>query len=779
MQLLETEQQILLEQTLERFIQEFYSLQQRKLIVGSADGFSREHWAFFCEMGLLGLPFKEDSGGLGGSLADVAAVMRMLGKGLVVEPYVQCVLMAGKLLNQSTSAAPRDRWLPSLINGEALFGIAHTERHIRFGKGDIRSSVIRKGDGWSLSGRKMLVPIAHALDIFLVSAFDDDDVLRICVVPARSRGIDFRCYHTVDGHTFGDVDFDRVELSSDAILEFDDVKHALATTFTYANAALCSEAVGCMHALFDMTLEYAKIRKQFGRAIGNFQVIKHRLVDCYTYCEQARNMALLTMHDENPSWPVNIAAAKAFICERAIAVGHESIQIHGGMGLTDELAVSHYHKRIVAITTLLGDISHQHTDFIEKSDFIHVGAHSTALDFERLLSDDERDFRRIVLDFLRESLTPEIRQAVRRQTCSYPEKDIAIKWHNSLNSRGWLAAHWPKKYRGTGWTSVEHFLYEYEAAVAGAPELVPMGFRYVGPVIARFGTEEQRSFFLPKMLSGEHYWAQGFSEPEAGSDLAALRTTAIRDGDSYIVNGSKMWTTHAHYANWLFCIVRTSKSDKPQDGISFLLIDMSSPGVKVKPIALLTSDHEVNQVFLDNVRVPITNRIGEEGRGWEYTKFLLEFERGGAVFCGRMRAEFNLVKDLLSKIGLELQRDSLLARKLTALEHRLMALEITEFKNAKSESSGNSPGIAGSMTKLLGSELQKDITEIGIQIAGYAGLEFEMTKPSHGKQAPSLNSIDLELTVMARYLNMRVSSIYGGSSEIQREILGKHILALK
>jgi acyl-CoA dehydrogenase len=306
-----------------------------------------------------------------------------------------------------------------------------------------------------------------------------------------------------------------------------------------------------------------------------------------------------------------------------------------------------------------------------------------------------------------------------------------------------------------------------------------MGLRYVGPVIAEFGTEWQKSYFLPKILTSEHYWAQGFSEPGAGSDLVALKTTAVLEDDYYVVNGTKMWTTHAHYANWLFCIARTEKTEKPQQGISFLLIDMSSPGVSVHPIPLLAVDREVNQVFLDNVRVPVSNLVGEAGCGWEYTKFLLEFERGGGVFCGRMRHEFNLVKELIHETDPALWNDRVFAHRMAEIEFRLMALELLELKQSTAVQAGRAPGVGGSISKLLATELQKDITEAGMHIAGLAGLEMESRRPLPDPETIGFKGIDLELVAVPRYLNMRAASIYGGSNEIQREIIAKHVLGLR
>jgi len=774
-QLSSTEQQQLVEESLARFLRDSYSLPQRAIILQNKLGFSREHWKFFADLGLLALPFREESGGLGGSLADVASVMRMLGKGLVVEPYLSCVLVGGKLLEQSSDATQRARWLSPLVNGELIIGLAHHERGQRRG-GIETTRLTRSASEWRLDGAKFLVNTPRALDAMLVTARDENGDLRLAIVSADAQGMTTRTYRTVDGRHAGELTFENVRVSE--LLQLVDTQASLDHVFNGASVAVCAEALGCMQALLDTTVEYVKTRKQFGRVIGTFQTLKHRLVDCFGHCEQAESLVRLATYEDAEDWPANVMAAQAFISKYGVAVGHEAIQMHGGMGLTDELCVSHYHKRLTQIALIFGDADACVDRFTRRRKFVAASAASTALPFDVLLDENQRMFRDEVREFLNRELTGELREAVRRQTISYPERDIAVAWQRKLHAKGWLAPLWPREYGGTGWTAVQRFIFEYESAVAAAPEQIPMGFRYVGPVIAQFGSQWQKQYFLPRMLASEHYWAQGFSEPGAGSDLASIKTTARLEGDHYVVNGTKMWTTHAHFANWLFCIARTSTGEKPQQGISFILIDLTSPGVTLKPIPLLAVDHEVNQVFLDNVRVPIENLVGEPGRGWEYTKFLLEFERGATVFSGRIRRYLAQAKELIGCSAPERWQDRVFTQRLAALEHRLMAIEFMEFRMAATMRSDGAPGVGGSLTKLLASELEKDVTELALHAAGLAGLEMEQQRPMYGPNAPTLPACDLELVAAPRYLNMRVASIYGGSSEVQRGIIAKHMLGL-
>lgn len=768
----------LLEAPLERYLRERYSFEARRALLQDPSGLDRQHWSFLAESGFLALPFAGADGGLDGSLADVMSVMRHLGRHLVLEPFLD-VVVAGRLLAASAPGPQRESLLARLVSGDALVALAHLERGDRGRGACARTNITRDAAGVHLTGEKMLVPVAESLDHLLVTARDDRKRLQVLVVPTRSPGVSIRQFRGADGRVYGDVRFEDVVLGPEAVLEYADAAATLDEALTFADAALCAEVIGCMQALLEATSDYLRTRKQFGQPIGSFQALKHRLVDCYAAVEQAFAMLELAAATASADWRANVAAARAFIGEQARLVGHESIQMHGGMGLSDELAVSHYHKRIVVANLTFGTAI-DHTDrFLGVRQLAGSKPDDTTLPLALMLTGSEAAFRAEVRDFLDRNLTDEIRTAVRRQTCTYPELHIFEAWRARLNERGWLAPHWPQEHGGTGWTAVERFIFEYECAIAGAPEQVPMGYRYVGPVIAHFGTEWQKQFFLPKLLSGEHYWAQGFSEPQAGSDLAGIKTTAVLEGDHYVVNGSKMWTTNAHLANWMFCLARTERAAKPQQGISFLLIDMSTPGITVEPIPLLAVDHEVNTVFLENVRVPATNLVGEAGRGWDYVKFLLELERGGSIFCGRMRHEFSLVRELLARVAPQLTDDRVFMHRLASIDQRLLALEMLELQGARAMGAGGAPGVRGSLTKLLGSELQKDITELAVAVAGYGSVEFVPTRPLGAPGTPDFAGLDLEAVAMPRYLNMRVASIYGGSSEVQREIIAKHVFGLR
>lgn len=388
-----------------------------------------------------------------------------------------------------------------------------------------------------------------------------------------------------------------------------------------------------------------------------------------------------------------------------------------------------------------------------------------SLDFA--FSTAELAFRAEVRAFLADQLPESIRAATRRSAATFVGKDVALAWQAILHAKGWLAYNWPQAWGGTGWSPLQRFIFERECALADAPQLIPMGLRYVGPVIYTFGSAEQKAQFLPRILSGEHYWAQGFSEPGSGSDLASLQCKAELHGEHYVVNGSKLWTTHAHYADWIFCIVRTAREGKPQEGISFLLVDLRTPGIRVEPIVTIGGDHEVNQVFFDDVTVPRANLVGEAGRGWEYAKFLLQLERGGASASGKIRRELEHLKDAF-EAALRAPAEAAVREQLARLEVRLLALEVTELRVMAAMTDGRAPGKTSSVLKLASTDLEQDVAELAMQLSG-----------RHALMAPSEDGPNQGSIRMARYLNSRAASIYGGSNEIQRGIIAAQVLGLR
>ncbi len=395
-------------------------------------------------------------------------------------------------------------------------------------------------------------------------------------------------------------------------------------------------------------------------------------------------------------------------------------------------------------------------------------------------SPEEEAFRAEVRRFLAESLPPELSSRVRGGR--HLSRDDMARWHAILNARGWLASHWPREYGGPGWSVAQKFLFDNECAIAGAPRIVPFGVNMLGPVLIRYGSEAQKRHWLPRILDGSDWWCQGYSEPDAGSDLASLRTTAVRDGDHYVVNGQKTWTTLGHYANMIFCLVRTATDVRKQEGISFLLIDMNTPGVEVRPIVLLDGEHEVNEVFLTDVRVPVENLVGEENRGWTCAKFLLTYERtniAGVGFSVAALDRLRVVAGKVRKAGRPLAEDPLFAARLARVEIELENMKTTNLRVLAAVAGGGAPGAESSMLKIRGTEIRQEISSLMRRALGPYALPF--ADEALGAEAPDADAALGPAEAhgaAAQYFNNRKLSIYGGSNEIQKNIIAKMIVGL-
>jgi alkylation response protein AidB-like acyl-CoA dehydrogenase len=392
-------------------------------------------------------------------------------------------------------------------------------------------------------------------------------------------------------------------------------------------------------------------------------------------------------------------------------------------------------------------------------------------------SPEEEAFRAEVRAFIADAKTKLPKTDIGAPEAATRTKEDYLAWHKLLYSQGWVAPIWPKQYGGTGWNVTQRYIFNQEAANAETPTTLPFGLSMVGPVIFTYGDDAQKKKFLPRILSGEDWWCQGYSEPGAGSDLANLRTKAVLEGDHYIVNGQKTWTTLAQFADWIFCLVRTDPNVKPQEGITFLLIDMKSPGITVKPIIVLDGAREVNDVFFDNVKVPVENRVGEENKGWTYAKFLLVHERSGIAGTARSKKAVARLKEIGATElvdGKPLIETDDFSRKVAELEVELAALEFTELRTLAQESKGHMAGPESSILKFRGTEIQQRITELTEEAVGYYAFANERGLGSNEYPVGP----DYAVGAAGRYFNMRKASIYGGSNEIQRNIIAKAVLGL-
>jgi alkylation response protein AidB-like acyl-CoA dehydrogenase len=381
----------------------------------------------------------------------------------------------------------------------------------------------------------------------------------------------------------------------------------------------------------------------------------------------------------------------------------------------------------------------------------------------------DEEFRAEVRSFLAANLPPDLQDKVRKHLRL--KREDYVRWHQIVARQGWAAPAWPVEFGGPGWDATQRHIWEEECAIAGTPPILPFGVNMVAPVIMAFGSEEQKAYYLPRILDCTDWWCQGYSEPGAGSDLASLKTTAVLEGDHYIVNGQKTWTTLGQYADMIFCLVRTDPNVRKQEGISFLLIDMKTPGITVRPIIMLDEEHEVNEVFFDNVRVPVANLVGKENRGWTYAKYLLGHERTGIAAVGRSKRELLFLK----KVARQQLDNPLFAARVANLEIELMGLEMTVLRTIAQEAQG--PGPQASVLKVRGSEIQQTLAELMVEALGPQALPFD---PAYldGEREHALGGDDDAAPLAAYYFNLRKTSIYGGSNEIQKNIITQMILGL-
>ena len=395
---------------------------------------------------------------------------------------------------------------------------------------------------------------------------------------------------------------------------------------------------------------------------------------------------------------------------------------------------------------------------------------------ELAMSPEDASFRAEIRSFMRDRLPPEIHRKVEMGLTL--EKDDYVTWQKILNERGWLAPNWPVEHGGTGWTPLERHIFDEEMAFAGAPRIMPFGVNMIGPVLMAFGTEAQQRHYLPRILASEDWWCQGYSEPGSGSDLASLKTRATRDGDHYIVNGAKTWTTLAQYADMIFCLVRTSTEGKPQQGISFLLIDMASPGITVRPIVTMDGSAEINEVFFDDVRVPVENLVGEENLGWTYAKYLLGHERTSIADVGKSKKQIARIKEIAANElvdGEPLLDDRAFRARIAVVEIDLLALEAVVIQVLNAEAAGQPPGPEASLLKIRATEIQQAITELLFEAIGNYAHPYIAEAMDYGWNEEPVGP-DYAATIAAHYFNWRKASIYGGTNEIQKNIIAKMVL---
>jgi alkylation response protein AidB-like acyl-CoA dehydrogenase len=783
----------------------FQSTEEQSLLRQAVGGYFRDHsgaaarawsaagWRGLAdELGILTPPFPEELGGAGGTLTDAMIIMEMLGEHLMVRPYLDGIVMAGRAI--AASASPRRAKLISAIGaGDVMVAVAWMETGSRDNPSHVELRAEPDGEGgFVLSGCKVMVRAAPWATHLIVSArvsgsSRDRDGIALFLVPGDARGMALEVTKTIDGYACADVALGGVAVGADDLIAAPGAGFAvLERMLAEGTAALCAEAIGMMRSMIAQTVAHAQQRKQFGKPLASFQVLQHRLVDMQIALEHATSIAhaaISVLEKDSVHGALLVSAAKYVVNGALNRVGRSAVQIHGAIGLMEETLISHYFRRATVLQSQGGGSAHHLSRMADEA-----GATVPEGEVDDIVSHLRGEesaavagFRNEVRAFLREALTPELRELAAWETGAFAKPNATRPWHALLAAKGWAAPAWPPEHGGPGWQPRQRQVFEEELARAGAPRLPAMGLQMAAPVLMRFGTPEQKARFLPRILSGEDYWCQGYSEPGAGSDLAAVQLQAVRDGDHYVLNGSKIWTTFAQYANWIFVLARTRQSEKRQEGISFIMVPMETPGITVRPLISMSGEHEVNQIFFDGVRVPLVNRVGAEHDGWRIAKYLLEFERGVGHQVQALVIELARLREIARgervEEGVPLWQCAAFRRRYAELEARTLAIRLTEERLVYSLPAGRNVGdFTASLMKLSWSETAQEIDEMIVEALGpYAASDQE---PAFRTRDPTqVFGPPYARTPIRRYLDNRVLTIAGGSSEVQRAILAKQMLA--
>lgn len=725
-------------------------------------GYEREVWAKLAEAGWLGVMVDETYGGMGLNLEAACAFATEVGRNPIPEPYLAGAWHAGILLAALPASPLRNQLLTALAAGEAVIGVAW--------QGDGASSglaVTRTGDRIVLAGDRHWVFPGRA-DGWLVVGTDSDVVW----APADTRGLRCTPHVRVDGSLCATLSFTQAALEPESQLAHGETAaRALAGSVATLRVLQSAELLGIAEASFDATLDYLKTRVQFGKPIGANQALQHRMVDAYLQLRLAQATLREFLDDQAAAEPsaselfqARCARVKARCAHVAQHLSRLAIQFHGAIGYTDELDVGFYLKRMLHLNSWLGGARDNQRLAAT------LGAVEQAA-LERRCSDDypedtdwnalpEPEFRAVVRDFIIRHY-PEDQRHPSQRLHWHEIKD----WYLALARRKWIAPAWPREHGGMGLSPAKLIAFIEEMEAHGVARTPDQGIINIGPVLIRHGNEAQRRRFLPRILAGEHVWCQGYSEPNAGSDLASLRTEAVLDGDEFIVNGQKIWTTLAQDATHIFLLVRTDKTVKKQAGISFLLADMSMPGITVRPIRNIGGEEEFCEVFFDNVRIPKENLVGELNQGWTIAKALLDFERLFVGSPSQSRYALNQLRAIGEARGLF--NDPSFQDRYTEAMLDVLDMQALYEEYADIVKRGESLPPSISLLKIWATETYSRLCMEAVEAAGEAG----------GDDLP-IDTGDSQVHPARRLFNSAITTIYGGTNEIQRNILAKAVLDL-
>jgi alkylation response protein AidB-like acyl-CoA dehydrogenase len=726
-------------------------------------------WTELAKAGWTSILVAEDLGGLGLDLQHACAIAKEVGQNPIPEPYfaaVQCVAV----LNALPQGELRDQLLMAIASGDLIVGLGWQERSGQIEPEEALTTVsIRTSNGYELTGQKRWVTPGTGANGWLISALEAGDV-GLWWVPAETPGIAVTEVERIDGSSCATLTLNNIEIPKTHRLGFEDnALDALGQGTDAARLAQSAELLGIATRVFDMTLDYMKTRVQFDKPIGANQALQHKMVDAYIQLELATACLseALTSTSSPEQLRTSSSRAKARCAEVALSLTRLGIQMHGAIGFTDEYDLGLYFKRALQLSSSLGSIDKMRLRYHEECTDRHTRP-KTVLDKSSLISGETKDwsllseaeFRALIRNFLKKYYPERLRNPSHRL-----HLNECKDWYLTLSEHGWIAPSWPKSYGGMGLPSDKLLAFIEEMEDYGVCRLPDQGIINLGPVLIQFGSEKQKAHYLPKILSGEHIWCQGYSEPNAGSDLASLRTEAVANGNDFMVNGQKIWTTLAQDATHMFALVRTDRNAKKQNGISFLLIDLSSPGITIRPIKNIAAEEEFCEVFFDNVRVPQENIVGELNAGWTIAKTLLGFER---LFVGSPKTP-QYALHLLEKVAYS--RGLFENERFKALYAKL-ELDVTDLKTlygtfAEIVKKGESLPISVSILKIFASETYTAITRC----------MFEECEEDGG-QLGDIAFNDGKVNVTSPMFNAIITTIYAGSNEIQRNILAKSVLNL-
>jgi alkylation response protein AidB-like acyl-CoA dehydrogenase len=743
-------------------------LQRIRALRGTAPGFDRTAWGEIAAAGWTSILVPERHGGLELGLREAAAIAEEIGIHLLPEPFVAGAVQVVSALGICPDSALKEKLLGAIVSGELLAGLAWQEQAAQIEAADIATTAVSNSGQWLLNGTKQFVVPGNGADGWLVSAWIGAK-LGLFWVPAATPGVTLTDARRIDGTLMTQLTLDKVSVpTANALAQGDSAQHAIETANDAARIAQSAELLGVARRALELMLDYLKTRAQFGKPIGSFQALQHRSVDAYIQVQLAE-ACLGEVLDELERGDASMAAlaarAKARCAHVAILVTRLAIQFHGAIGFTDECAVGFYFKRALQLAAWLGNAPASRRRYFSLYERAETGAEddSAATEFPRdadweAMSEDE--FRRIVRGFFMEHYPAHLRFFPRRLRLSE-----ARDWYQTLSRQGWLAPAWPKQFGGMGLPPDKLLAFIEEGERWGVCRVPDMGIIMTGPILIQYGTPEQKAFYLPKIISGEHIWCQGYSEPNAGSDLASLRTEAVIDGDEFVVTGQKIWTTWAHDATHIFMLVRTDKTVKKQEGISFLLVDVKTPGVTIRPIVDIGGNEEFCEVFFDQVRVPRANLVGQLNQGWTVAKSLLGFER---IFVGSPKQSqyaFKQLTELAAARGLF--DDPVFVSRYSELQLDIADLAAIYTVYADMVKRGEELPPSVSLLKIWATETY---ARIGMFLAEAAD--------EYGGMKDSVEFDQHKVTVLSPLIISTSATIYGGSSEIQRNILAKAVLGL-